>query len=124
MIRSVLAFVAAAIVACAPPAKSGGSRESNLITREEIAATQASNAYDAIRNLRPMFLRSRGQTTFDPSIGQTPIVFVDGQRFGTIETLKSMPVGEVSSIRFLSAADATNRYGTGYTAGVIEVSTR
>jgi len=124
--RGVLVVVAAVAVACAPPATSGvtGSRDANFITTEEIVASQTTNVYDAIKNLRPMFLRSRGQTTFDPSIVQTAVVFVDGQRFGSVETLRTMPVVQVTSIRFLTASDATTKYGTGYTAGVIEVSTR
>ena len=33
-------------------------------------------------------------------------------------------IAAVSSIRFLTPSEATNKYGTGYTAGIIEVSTR
>jgi hypothetical protein len=124
--RGVLVIVAAVAVACAPPATSGGraSRDNNFITTEEIAASQTTNVYDAINNLRPMFLRSRGQTTFDPSVVQTAVVFVDGQKFGSVETLKTMPVLQVTSIRFLTPSDATTKYGTGYMAGIIEVSMR
>ncbi len=124
--RRVLVIVAAVAVACAPPATSGrtASRDNNFITTEEIAASQTTNVYDAIKNLRPMFLRSRGATTFDPNSVQTAVVFVDGQKFGSVETLKTMPVLQVTSIRFLTPSDATTKYGTGYTAGIIEVSMR
>ncbi|MDQ3674159.1 MAG: hypothetical protein M3365_07275 [Gemmatimonadota bacterium] len=124
MIRSVLVLAAAGAIACAPPGPRGGSRDTNLITQEELLASQASYAYDAIRHLRPMFLRSRGQNTFDPRVPTTPEVFVDGQKYGHIETLKTMPVPQIVAIRFLNASEATTKYGTGYTAGVIEVTTR
>ena len=122
--RGVLVIVAAVAVACAPPVTSGVSRDANFITTEEIAASQAANVYDAIKNLRPLFLRSRGQTTFDPSIVQTAVVFVDGQKFGSVETLRTISVVQVTSVRFLTPSAATTKYGTGYTAGIIEVSMR
>ncbi|HLA14370.1 MAG TPA: hypothetical protein VJZ25_05040, partial [Gemmatimonadaceae bacterium] len=66
-----------------------------------------------------------GPHTLQPG-GGVPMahVFLDGQRYGDIETLKTMPVQTIREIRYLSASDATTKYGTGYTNGVIEVYTR
>ena len=111
-------------MACAPAATSGTKRDNDVITRAEIAASQTTNAYDAIKNLRPVFLRSRGQHTFKSSIVKTAEVFVDGQKHGDVESLKTMSIQSINTIRFLSASAATTKYGTGYTSGVIEVSTR
>ena len=122
--RAVLFLAAATTVACAPPAKSGATRNANLITAEEIAASQVTTAYDAVRNLRPMFLRSRGQTTFDPGVAPVAVVFLDGHRYGDVETLKTMSVQSIREIRFLTPSDATTKYGTGFTAGIIEVLTK
>lgn len=122
-IRPVVLLVTATAIACAPAATGGKARNHNVLTSEEIAASQATTAHDAIKNLRPMFLRSRGQTTLEGT-GQSAHVFLDGQKYGDIETLKTMSVQTVREIRFLSASDATTKYGTGYTAGIIEVWTR
>jgi hypothetical protein len=51
-------------------------------------------------------------------------VFVDGSPLGDARSLKRIPAGEVQQIRFLSATDAQQRYGSGYSAGVIEVTLR
>jgi len=35
-----------------------------------------------------------------------------------------MTIGNIETMRLLSAPDATTKYGTGYPGGVIEVTTR
>lgn len=123
-IRPVLLLATAAAIACAPPAASGERRNTNVITQEQIAASQATNAYEAISRVRPTFLRSRGRTTINAAVSEYPEVYLDGQRYGDIEILKTLSVEHVMEIRFLSSSDATTRFGTGHTAGVIEVITR
>jgi hypothetical protein len=123
-IRLLLIVAALVVAACAPPAATGEFRNPNLITREEIVTTQAANAHDAISRLRPAMLRSRGRVTINAGASGYPLVYLDGQRYGEIEILKSVPVEHISQIRFLSASDATTRFGTGHTSGVIEILTR
>ena len=123
-IRSVVLLFTAAAMACAPPASSGKSRNANVLTAEEIAGSQATTAYEAVQSLRPNFLRTRGSHTFDPTAVQAPHVFLDGQKFGELEILRSISVQTIREIRYYNAADATTKYGTGYTHGIIEVSTR
>lgn len=123
-IRPVVLLLTATAVACAPPASSSRTRNANVLTADEIAASQATTAYDAIRNLRPNYLRSRGTHTFEPGAVQAPHVFLDGQKYGDLESLKTMSAQAIREIRFLNASDATTKYGTGYTHGIIEVSTR
>jgi hypothetical protein len=125
--------VAAALLAlgaCASGGASGKTRTSHhvrdVITSEELAtATDATNAYDAVLHLRPQFLHSRGETDLNggdsPGGPPLPIVFLDGQRYGGVETLRNIPLSNVKEIHFISAADATTRWGTGYSNGVIEV---
>ena|SRR3990170_7881838 len=124
--RSVVLVLGAALIGCAPQAGTATrTRNTNVLTAEEIAASQTPTAYDAIRKLRPTFLRTRGPNNFEPGGGvQTAHVFLDGQRYGDIEALKTMPVSTIREIRYLSASDATTKYGTGYMNGVIEVYTR
>ena len=123
-IRPIVLLLAAIAIGCAPPASSGRSRNNNVLTASEIATSQATTAYEAIQSLRPNFLRSRGTHTFDPNAVQAPHVFLDGQKYGELDILKSISVQTIREIRYFNAADATTKYGTGYTHGVIEVWTR
>lgn len=121
--RSILIFLSAAAIACAPPSGTRSGREANVITRQELDASVARNAYDAVQNLRPTFLRSRG-TTFDPTVSTQAAVYLDAQRYGDITALRSMVVDAIEEIRYLNPSAATSKYGTNHTAGAIEVTTR
>ena len=52
------------LLGCAPHQHPRGSFDSNLITEDEIVASHAATAYDAIHKLRANFLSSRGKLTF------------------------------------------------------------
>lgn len=111
------------------PASSSGSGASrprgarDLITAEELATSSASNTLDAIRQLRPNFLQTRGPITLGNAApgGNEPAVFLDGQRFGGLNELTTISVADVREIRYLSGPDATQRFGTGYAQGAILV---
>lgn len=95
------------------------------ITAADIALVNASSAYDAIVKLRANFLGNRGINSFMQPVRSTrPIVFVDGMEMGTLFELRSIPAADVLEIAFLSSSEATFRYGDGYMAGVINVTTK
>lgn len=98
---------------------SGGPRGSSThIIPEELATVPQLDLYTAVSRLRPQWLRPGTR-------GQLPEVIVDGTRQqGGADVLRSMRANEVSELEFMSAADATTRYGTGFTAGAILVSTK
>ncbi len=96
-----------------PPRRSG-----NLITAEEMQQTAiGSDAYQVIERLRPAWLRVRS------GVGAA-VVFLNGQRYGDLDSMRTIPAGDLDSARLLSAADATTLYGTGYPAGIIDLRTR
>jgi hypothetical protein len=66
-ITALVGLVAPVFLACAPPSTTRTARDPNVITREEIVASQATNAYDAVSKLRPNFLIFHGQTTMTGS---------------------------------------------------------
>lgn len=120
--------------------KSGGA---NYITQAELAASGKENMYEAIQVLRPQMLRpSRGASSFGAGQGQKsstepsqfpevggpnsslPSVYLDNAKFGEIESLRNVETGRVKEVRLLSAADATTRFGTGVTGGVILLVTK
>lgn len=87
------------------------------ISRDEIMerGDNASNAMEVIRRLRPAWLLARGPD---------PVVYVDNvRRPGGVDALFNVPVGQIRLLEFIGAADATTRWGTGHTGGVIQVVT-
>ena len=90
-------------------------RDPNLITAEELADYHNLDCHDAVRRLRPRWLQSRAGD---------PTVVRDGSRLGPAsEHLAQIRVGQVASIRYLSATEATMRFGTGVQGGAIVVTT-
>ena len=126
MIRSVCAFTLVAVIACASAGTStpGVRRDPNIITKQEIAAANVSTGYEAISKLRPMFLKTRGRTTINGQANDYAIVFVDGQRFGDLNSLNNIVASSILEARFLPGTEAVTRYGMEYGGGVIDIRTR
>ncbi len=117
-LMSVLA-IAVLAGACASSGQPGSSprRNRNLITADELAELNVTSAFEAVRQLRPAWLTRRG--------GSAPIIYLNSTRWsGTPEGLESIQLQSISEMRFLSASDATTRFGTGFQGGVIMVTTR
>jgi hypothetical protein len=111
-----------ALTACAA-AGGGPMRSSNVLTREDLEAVQVSSVYDAVQRLRPQWMSHPLAPSGQP--GSNPIlVYVDRHQVGTLEELRHLTVDQVEMLEFVSASDATTRYGTGHTSGIIEVTTR
>ena len=95
----------------------------NLITADELAKSSASDAFEAIQMLRPRFLLRRGQVTHgEPP--PAPRVYVDGQYYGEMSSLRSISVPIIETIRYLSSRDAMLAHGQGHEGGAIEITTR
>ncbi|MEK6566904.1 MAG: hypothetical protein AABZ41_09395 [Bacteroidota bacterium] len=112
--KTILVTVCFLAVSCGPGGglQTGGMRDA--ITAEEIAAANAFNAYDAVTKLRPLFLQQRGSSP--------PVVYVDNVRYGTPATLRDISTTNIQRIEYIGASDATTRFGTGHSGGVIMVS--
>ena len=120
-------IVAAALVSLAAcGAKTGhvAPQNRNLITADEIAKSNASNAYEAVERLRPAFLRTRGPQSIQNPEPVTPMIYVDGMRFGTLQSLTQVPALGIISIQYLSAIDASQRFGLGNEGGAIIITTK
>ena len=123
LIALALATLGSAACVSTPEGVSGG-RQRNLITVEELEPFQQLTAYDAIQQLRPRWLQARGAMNIRNPGQVYPRVAVDGVSRGEMDQLRTISVHMIEEIRFLSSADATTRYGTGYAGGVIEITTR
>ncbi len=120
----VALLLVAASVGCAASGERGPSRNPDLITRAELENSSTRNAYDAVQQLRPRWLTSRGASSLQQSGGDMPIVYVGDRRHGPIETLRGFDTDGITSLRFINAANATTRYGGGHTGGVIQITLR
>ena len=100
-------------------ASQGNSR---LIVRAQLEPLGGRSAYEAVETRNPRWLQPRGGT---PASGPFYArVVVDGTVRGELADLYRISINDIETMRYLSASDATTRYGTGYIGGVIEVTTR
>lgn len=115
-------LVAVLVAACASTGGTGGSRD--VLEASEITAANVTTAYEAVRQLRPEFLRSRGVQSIRSGSPEEPVVYVNGVRAGGLAALQRIMAMDVQLVRHVDARDATTRYGTGHAGGVIEVTTK
>ncbi|MDE0898445.1 MAG: hypothetical protein OSA81_05455 [Longimicrobiales bacterium] len=116
--------LALGLTACASGGGGASSRPagatSSRIVRAEIEALPPMDALTGIQRLRPRWLQSRAGS----GAGDPPVLYVDGARRGATTDLATMRVAEVEQMNYMSASDATTRYGTGHGGGAIQVTTR
>ncbi|HEX6924226.1 MAG TPA: hypothetical protein VF167_02265 [Longimicrobiaceae bacterium] len=111
------------LTACASGGAGGQRIDRNLLTREQILETNRQNAYEVVENLRSNWLRTRGPTslTQEDAVVQ---VYLDDNRLGGVETLRTINTTLIQYIRWYDGIAATGRWGLDHGAGVIYVSTR
>jgi hypothetical protein len=121
---SVAPAATAAPAAETPPnaAPAKRKRNTNLITAEEIREINASNGYEAVSRLRANWLRKRGVSSMNRE--GNILVYRDGMRFGTPESLRQIEAGAIESLSFLDGIQATQRFGLDHGNGAILVTTR
>ena len=110
--------------ACAHNPPPGPDYNADVITEAEIAALNATNAYDVIKKLRANFLTYRGRTSVTGSSNADPTVYVDDQAYGPISSLRNIPASHITSIRMYRSWEAMTKYGDGNMGGVIAVNTK
>ena len=125
-----LAIAVAAIVslaACSQQPTSGTTKVApknrNLITADEIANVNVSDAYQLIQQLRPNFLRTQGGVSTHNDAPPVPLVYVDGVATGDVTNLRNVPAAGIVSIEYLNGMMATQRYGTIAGGGAILITT-
>ena len=122
--RRVLGLsLAVSLSACATGRVAPLQGDPDAITSAELSHSKATSVYEAIRQLRPRFLRTRGPSSLLNPSAMGPAAIVDQSVLGGIETLADIPLGDVVTVHYLGAWDATTRHGPGYANGVIEVTT-
>ena len=128
--RLAYLLAAATFVGCASTgANPTVSRQSTtVLTAEEIeqAHADATTAYDAIARLRPNWLAAKGVTSgYYNADSQYAVVFLDGQQYGPISTLRNIQAYNVGMVRYYDVTQAGARFGLkGGSSGVIEVMSK
>lgn len=139
---AALAFALAVTAGCAsksaetaaeatpvPATQSSVRRSANTVTANELTESGAQNLYQAIQILRPQWLRARPRTTMGAASSRSggtasadqTVVYLDQNRYGGLTSLQQLTTGGVVEIRFFDGVEATNRFGSGHTAGAIVV---
>ena len=113
-----------AITACSATtgAKSSAPRDRTVLSRDDIQASGAADAFTAVQTLRPQWLTKRGTTSFN----QTEIIkiYLDGNLMGGPEQLRQISTHSIESIRYMDGLDATQRYGLDHGQGAVLVYTK
>jgi hypothetical protein len=120
----LLALAVSTACATAGTGATPAGRSQNIITEDEIAASHEPNAYELIRSLRPMYLKSRGRSSINGSGSDYAGVFVDGQLYGDLTTLRNLVTPQIREIRYYSASDAMTRFGMQAGGGAIDIRTK
>lgn len=132
--RMTVLMAGLALAACGGPAGQAGTGpapDANVITLSELQHANASNAYDAIQQIRPSMLRPRlAAESSSISAAQRHAddyavhVYLDDNRLGDITSLRGVPLSTIREIRYLDPARAMQRFGSGNPGGVILLVSR
>lgn len=120
----IAVLMAAPVIGCSQNQWAIPAPDRNVITSEEIQASNASTAWDLVAKLRGNFMHSRGPNSIYVKVNKEPTVFLDNVEFGTLDKLKQIPVAHIAEIRFINGWNTEAKFGPGYIAGVIQVVTR
>jgi len=119
----------AAVLGLAACASSGATSGTNgprtsrdLLTSEQITSTKYTNLFDVVQSLRSNWMNDRGT---DSLMGPSSVVqvYLDDNRLGGVETLKTISPQQVEYIRHYDGVAAAGRWGLDHGKGVIYVST-
>lgn len=95
-----------------------------VLTAAELATANASNLFDAIRQLRPRWMERLGPSTFRTEAEYPVVVYMDRIRFGEPNMLRQVPISLPQSVRYFSASEAQAEFGVGNLQGAIQIVTR
>lgn len=123
-----IALVATALALGACASSGGGTRRSpDRIDSAEIVTSSATNAYELIDRLRPSWLRPPGSGSLSGGVrSQIILVYLDGNRLGDLQSLRTLSVGGIRSMQWLDAARAATiltEVGSDPVGGAIVIKT-
>src|SRR5215204_5962711 len=105
--------------ACSTNAAGTRASRSDTITVDDLRAANSTNLYDAVRTIRPNWLRARSPNSFQNQ-GQVQVYF-DDTRIGGVDNLRSIPTQGIAYIRWFDPISASSRWGLDHEQGAIVV---
>ena len=121
-----LGLVSTACAAASSPSRPVRSAGRDVITAAEIVAARVTDVYQAVAHLRPEFLQRRAATIPAPTTSyRAPqiTVYLDDMEFGSVESMRHIPLQRVRLIRYVPPTEASLRWGGQHRGGVIHVVT-
>lgn len=100
-----------------PPARV----DRQLLTRDEMRKTEFTNLFEIIRALRGNWLRVRAAESFGKS--SDLVVYLDMQRIGSIDELRTISPVNVLTVRYFDPIQASARWGMDHGGGALMVTT-
>ncbi|HSQ31651.1 MAG TPA: hypothetical protein VLN49_17460 [Gemmatimonadaceae bacterium] len=95
---------------------------------DDMRRLQASNLYEVVQLIRPEWLAIRNTNATEPrptapvmSSDNEIHVYLDRERLGSVNVLRTMSVLTAGYLKFYNPAQAQTRFGSGNTSGVIQV---
>jgi hypothetical protein len=114
----VLILAAAATAGCTHRATSAPPLAAHdFIAADELAHSTDLSLYDAIRRLRPNFLKPRGVAAYGAPETTVLTLYVDGQRMDSIDDLRRISCDEVAEVRFYEPQIANAKFAGHNNAG-------
>jgi len=117
-------FLSIAAAGCHQQSGTGGHSSRNVISQEEIDSSNASNMYDLIARLRADFLKDRGAVSIKTNQRERAVVFLNDQEYGILETMRNIPIGRISEVRYYTGIEAVGKFGSQYGGGVVLLVSR
>lgn len=128
--RSLLVLALAGLAACAtvPTARRTAALDSQVVLGSDLGNTlgmsPGDNLYDALVRWNVAYVRPRG-VSLNASPNQEPIgIYINGGYNGGVESLRSLPIGQVLSVRRMTASEASVRFGRRHSSGALLVTLR
>lgn len=112
------------LLGCGGSSGTRASSSRDLISEEEIKTISADNAYEVVQKLRPTFFSTRGPQSMLLTRANDPMVYLNGTRFGDLQSLKSIRADSIKEIKLIRPSDAGALYGPDHNGGVIAVKTQ
>jgi hypothetical protein len=129
---AALSILGLGVLAPTPATAQKGDR-TRLLPEEIATKPEVKNVYDAIKVLRPNFLRvrARGDNADNStpsgygskSERPEPALFIDETRYERLDDLRNLMVTELAEVRLLSESETSVRFGPGHPYGALMVTT-
>lgn len=108
------------VAACATsPGSATADGSAAAISADEMETVRNLDGFEAVRRLRPTWLQTRGVASFNQPGGIK--VYVNGMIRGGVSELRTLRARNIETMGFLTAREATTRFGGDHSDGAILV---